>query len=109
MARAIAMLIRALIVPHTLEYLSPDFSAIRADSFFSMVVASLPNIPSVDATKGEKCRRLLQTRLEIFPLLLSFVLLEDFSWVLGAVGRCIRVREPDGNDTVSTILPEASD
>ena len=52
---------------------------------------------------------LLQARLEIFPFLLSFVLLEDLSRVLGAVGRRIRVREPDVDDTAGTILPQASD
>jgi hypothetical protein len=48
------------------------FSASKAETFFSKVLASLPRSPSVDTTNGEKCRR-CSRHDSIFLLLLTFV------------------------------------
>jgi hypothetical protein len=49
-----AMLIRALMKPHTSEYGFSHFSERRADSFLRRSLDSFPIIPSVETTNGVK-------------------------------------------------------
>jgi hypothetical protein len=51
------MLVRALTWPQISEIGFSHFSARNTDSFLSKVPDLLPSKPSVDATKGERCRR----------------------------------------------------
>jgi hypothetical protein len=45
--------------------------------------------------------------LEIFPLLLSFMLFKDLEWILVLVGLLIGVSDSDVDDAVRTVGPKA--
>jgi hypothetical protein len=57
--------------------------------------------------EGGEVTAACQAKGQVLVTLLLLVFLQDLCWILAAVGRCIRVGDPDVKDCRRAVLPES--